>query len=213
MTHTNAILELQRQRMLLEIEYFTEKEAFRKLTESRGMARLVKRGDAWFPLRVGKSYYNSLNQLCIEVHRTADQDIEHNFEFGRPVQFFKQPSAQTPTTQTPTPNPSRGEGSLKSLPADNATYKTNQTSLPSGGVGGGYLGVWLSLAASLLLLFTLGSMWYGYERQNECVAYVYGERVTDRELVMHEMHTAMTSLAADDATATMEQQMKELFAE
>lgn len=98
--------------------------------------------------------------------------------------------AQIPTlsTQIPTPN-------------------------PSGGVGGGYLGVWLSLAASLLLLFTLGSMWYGYERQNECVAYVYGERVTDRELVMHEMQTAMTSLAADDATATMEQQMKELFAE
>ena len=137
MTHTNAILELQRQRMLLEIEYFTEKEAFRKLTESRGMARLVKRGDAWFPLRVGKSYYNSLNQLCIEVHRTADQDIEHNFEFGRPVQFFKQPSAQTPTTQTPTPNPSRGEGSLKSLSADNATSKANQTPLPSGGAGGG----------------------------------------------------------------------------
>lgn len=48
MTHTNAILELQRQRMLLEIEYFTEKEAFRKLTESRGMARLVKRGDAYY---------------------------------------------------------------------------------------------------------------------------------------------------------------------
>ncbi len=121
--------------------------------------------------------------------------------------------AEIPSTQIPTPNPSRGEGSLKSLPADNATYKTSQTPLPSGGVGGGYLGVWLSLAASLLLLFTLGSMWYGYERQNECVAYVYGERVTDRELVMHEMQTAMTSLAADDATATMEQQMKELFAE
>jgi len=121
--------------------------------------------------------------------------------------------AEIPSTQIPTPNPSRGEGSLKSLPADNATYKTSQTPLPSGGVGGGYLGVWLSLAASLLLLFTLGSMWYGYERQNECVAYVYGERVTDRELVMHEMHTAMTSLATDDATATMEQQMKELFAE
>ena len=121
--------------------------------------------------------------------------------------------AEIPSTQIPTPNPSRGEGSLKSLSADNATYKTSQTSLPSGGVGGGYWGVWLSLAASLLLLFTLGSMWYGYERQNECVAYVYGERVTDRELVMHEMQTAMTSLAADDATATMEQQMKELFAE
>ena len=75
--------------MLLEIEYFTEKEAYRRQTESRGLLRLVKHGDAWFPLRVGKSYYNSLNQLCVEVFRTTDQDIEHNFEFGRPVQFFR----------------------------------------------------------------------------------------------------------------------------
>ena len=75
--------------MLLDIEYFTEKEAFRRFTEAIGMARRVKRGDAWFPLRIGKSYYNSLNQLCLEVHRTQDEDIEHNFEFGRPVQFFR----------------------------------------------------------------------------------------------------------------------------
>ena len=121
--------------------------------------------------------------------------------------------AQIPSTQIPTPNPSRGEGSLKSLPADNATYKTSQTPLPSGGVGGGYLGVWLSLAASLLLLFTLGSMWYGYEQQNQCVAYVYGERVTDPSVVLQEMQTALASIDADEATATMEQQMKELFAE
>ena len=75
--------------MLLDIEYFTEKEAFRRFTETIGMARRVKRGDAWFPLRIGKNYYNSLNQLCLEVHRTQDEDIEHNFEFGRPVQFFR----------------------------------------------------------------------------------------------------------------------------
>ena len=53
-----------------------------------GMQRKVKRGDAWFPLQVGKSFYNSLNQTAIEVFRTSDQDIEHNFEFGRPVMFF-----------------------------------------------------------------------------------------------------------------------------
>ena len=77
------------QRTLLQLEYYTEKEAFRKLTEQMGMQRKVKRGDAWFPLRVGKSFYNSLNQTAIEVFRTSDQDIEHNFEFGRPVMFFK----------------------------------------------------------------------------------------------------------------------------
>ena len=77
------------QRTLLQLEYYTEKEAFRKLTEQMGMQRKVKRGDAWYPLRVGKSFYNSLNQRVIEVFRTSDQDIEHNFEFGRPVMFFK----------------------------------------------------------------------------------------------------------------------------
>ena len=77
------------QRPLLQLEYYTEKEAFRKLTEQMGMQRKVKRGDAWYPLRVGKSFYNSLNQRAIEVFRTSDQDIEHNFEFGRPVMFFK----------------------------------------------------------------------------------------------------------------------------
>lgn len=222
MNQSSPILELQRQRMLLEIEYFTEKEAYRKLTESRGLQRLVKRGDAWFPLRVGKSYYNSLNQLCIEVFRTTDNDIEHNFEFGRPVQFFKGPTSGEATSnrpsplslsyynftatvsyvdgdrmvvavpdsapiielqntdqqlgiqlsfdetsyrtmfdaldrvmrsknnrlaelrdlfyKRPTPTPSRGEGSLKSLSADNATSKAIQTPLPSGGGGGRFVG-------------------------------------------------------------------------
>ena len=73
---------------MLQLEYETEKAAYRQQTETIGIGRKVKRGDAWWPLRVGKSYYNSLNQLAVEVHRIADTDIEHNFEFGRPVAFF-----------------------------------------------------------------------------------------------------------------------------
>lgn len=80
--------DLIRQRTLLEMEYACEKEAFRKQTEATGLHRKVKRGDAWFPVRVGASRYNSLNQLTVEVARLADDDIEHNFEFGRPVCFF-----------------------------------------------------------------------------------------------------------------------------
>ena len=98
MEQTSPIQALLQQRTLLQIEYYTEKEAFRKQTEQMGMQRKVKRGDAWFPLRIGKSFYNSLNQNAIEVFRTEDQDIEHNFEFGRPVMFFKageNKSAQT----------------------------------------------------------------------------------------------------------------------
>lgn len=89
MEQISPIQALLQQRTLLQLEYYTEKEAFRKLTEQMGMQRKVKRGDAWFPLQVGKNFYNSLNQTAIEVFRTSDQDIEHNFEFGRPVMFFR----------------------------------------------------------------------------------------------------------------------------
>jgi len=87
---TSPILALQQQRLLLQMEYAAEKEAFRKQTEATGLQRKVKRGDAWYPVRMGKSYYNSLNQLVVEVYRQGEDDeIEHNFEFGRPVAFFR----------------------------------------------------------------------------------------------------------------------------
>lgn len=88
MTQLSPIQSLQQQRLLLRAEYEEEKESFRRQTEARGMARLVRRGDAWFPLRVGTTFYNSLNQLAVEVYRTANAEVEHSFEYGRPVVFF-----------------------------------------------------------------------------------------------------------------------------
>ena len=85
---TNPIEALQQQRLLLQLEYQAEKESFRKQTEEMGLLRKVKRGDAWYPVKIGKSYYNSLNQLVVEVYRQGDEEIEHNFEFGKPVCFF-----------------------------------------------------------------------------------------------------------------------------
>lgn len=89
MSIMSPVQSLMQQKLLLQIEYQAEKEAFRRQTEAMGIGRKVKRGDAWYPLRVGKSFYNSLNQMAIEVFRTVDQDVEHNFEFGKPVMFFK----------------------------------------------------------------------------------------------------------------------------
>ncbi len=76
--------------LLLRMEYEYEKAEFRRQTETMGVARRVKRGDCWFPVRTGRSYYNSLNQLVMELTRTEDLDIEHSFEFGRPLLFFRQ---------------------------------------------------------------------------------------------------------------------------
>ena len=86
---SSTVYTLLRQKALLETEYNEEKENFKRQMQAIGLERRIKRGDAWHPVRIGRSYYNSLNQLAIEVYRTSDEDIEHNFEFGKPVCFFK----------------------------------------------------------------------------------------------------------------------------
>ena len=85
----NPVMSLLKQKALLQTEYNEERENFKKQMQAMGLERRIKRGDAWHPVRIGRSYYNSLNQLAIEVYRTDDEDIEHNFEFGKPVCFFK----------------------------------------------------------------------------------------------------------------------------
>ena len=86
----SPILHLQRQQLLLRMEYEFEKAEFQRQTETMGVARKVKRGLCWYPAQTGRSYYNSLNQLVLEITRSEDTDIEHYFEFGKPVCFFRQ---------------------------------------------------------------------------------------------------------------------------
>ena len=82
--------DLQQQQLFLRMEYEYEKEEFKRQTETMGVARKVKRGLCWYPVSPGRSYYNSLNQLVIDITRTENKEIEHSFEFGRPVCFFHQ---------------------------------------------------------------------------------------------------------------------------
>ena len=89
-TIQSPILYLQRQYDLLRMEYEYEKEQFKQQTELMGIGRKIKRGMCWYPLNVGRSYYNALNQLVVEVERREDKEIEHLFEYGRPVCFFTQ---------------------------------------------------------------------------------------------------------------------------
>ena len=88
----NSTLYLQRLRQLLQMEYDSEKEEFRVQSEKMGIKRKIHRGICWYPIEAGRCYFNSLNQLVVEVikkdHDEADEDIEHLFEYGKPVQFF-----------------------------------------------------------------------------------------------------------------------------
>ncbi|EJX02142.1 dna-binding protein smubp-2 [gut metagenome] len=84
---------LLQQRELLRKEYEYEKAEFRRISEIQGIGRSIKRGDCWFPITVGRSYYNSLNRLVVEISRREDLEIEHNFEYGRPISFFSKDAA------------------------------------------------------------------------------------------------------------------------
>ena len=83
---TKVLLELKR---LLEIEYQEEKASFTKISELQGFEKLKARGNAWLDIKYDRSFYNSLNQRIIEVHRSpSDEEEDNNFEYGRPVMLF-----------------------------------------------------------------------------------------------------------------------------
>lgn len=86
----SPVLYLQYQYDMLKMEYEFEKKQFEQQTEVMGIGRKVKRGMCWYPITLGRSYYNALNQFVVEVYRQEDREIEHLFEYGCPVCFFTQ---------------------------------------------------------------------------------------------------------------------------
>lgn len=71
------------------MEYEYEKELYQQHTRQAGIYKRVQQGVCWFPVAVGASRYNSLNQLTVEISRPGEDESEHTFEYGRPVCFFK----------------------------------------------------------------------------------------------------------------------------
>lgn len=71
------------------MEYESGKKEFSDMADRIGIDRLVERGNAWYPLKVGNVFHNALNERVIEVWRKSDEEIEHSFEYGRQVMFFE----------------------------------------------------------------------------------------------------------------------------
>ena len=89
MKTSRGIQCLLEQKRLLQIEYEEEKASFTKITELQGIEKLKSRGNAWTDIKGFRTFYNSLNQRVMEIHRCdADEDEDNNFEYGRPVLFF-----------------------------------------------------------------------------------------------------------------------------
>lgn len=81
-------ISLGNQLELLKLEYEYEKKEYERTTQMVGVGRKIRKGDCWFPVRVGRSYYNSLDRLVVEIGRSDNEDVDHNFEYGKTVCFF-----------------------------------------------------------------------------------------------------------------------------
>ena len=84
------------------------------------------------------NYAEVLRGFCDEVERTGLIPYEALRPY--PSMLFGLESL-IPIPPKPTPNPSRGEGSLNTFSVGNAALEATQAPLPSGGVGGGYFSI------------------------------------------------------------------------
>lgn len=120
----NVENELTRQKMLLMMEYENEKREFEEVLRSADMARLVARGNAWWPLTFGKTAYNSLNQRTLEIFRHAadsssdapEDEKDHNFDHGSQIAFIRLTDDDSPDARK---SADKSEASNKKRTTDN----------------------------------------------------------------------------------------------
>lgn len=91
----SPVADLQQQYTLLEKEYEYEKELYRQQTQQAGILKRVRQGVCWYPVSVNGNRYNSLNQLTVEIGKTEPDEVDHVFEYGRPICFFTVSAAGT----------------------------------------------------------------------------------------------------------------------
>jgi superfamily I DNA and/or RNA helicase len=87
------------------MEYEYEKQEYQQLCQQVGIQRRIRQGKCWYPVMITRTYYNALDQFCIEMTcpddilqrevknqetgELSNKDIEFEFEPGRPVAFFR----------------------------------------------------------------------------------------------------------------------------
>ena len=67
-----------------------------------------------------------------------------------------------------------------------------------------------AVAAGAAMLIAAGTALLLKQGNEECVAYIYGERTTDREVVLNEMQKTM-AVVANDGSDVVEEQLKMIF--
>ncbi len=101
----NISQHFAQQEKLLQMEYEYEKAEYQELCQQVGIQRRIRQGKCWYPVMIGRTFYNALDQFCLEITcpdsilqrevkdpktgELANKDIEFEFEPGRPVSFFR----------------------------------------------------------------------------------------------------------------------------
>ena len=68
----------------------------------------------------------------------------------------------------------------------------------------------IGIAASVLVLFAIGTMLLAKQSNDECVAYIYGEKCTDKAIVMQQMQSTLSEMGD---ISTVDEQMRDFFSE
>lgn len=68
----------------------------------------------------------------------------------------------------------------------------------------------IGIAASVLVLFAIGTMLLAKQSNDECVAYIYGEKCTDKAIVMQQMEATLNDMGS---IPTVDEQMRDFFSE
>ena len=68
----------------------------------------------------------------------------------------------------------------------------------------------VGIAASIAVLFVIGTTLLMKTNNDECVAYIYGEKCTDKTVVMQQMQSTLNEMGD---ISTVDEQMRDFFSE
>ena len=79
-----SLSSLQRHRDLLKMEYEYDRKSFEVQSSHVSIPKKISAGICRYPVSLGRSYYNSLNQFVVEINHAPLEDDDH-FEYGKIV--------------------------------------------------------------------------------------------------------------------------------
>lgn len=68
-----------------------------------------------------------------------------------------------------------------------------------------------SVAAVLCIAFGVSLSVYNFRQENQCIAYIHGQKITDSEQVIAAMHCSLADVGAPTETPSVETQLNDIF--